>query len=78
MSDAFIDMICDIDLLYAFIHECTYLINNLYEHNNYGHLVEKLCNEFVLPIINITKDKHKKNIIHMLKILKMLIVFVYI
>ena len=60
MSDAFIDMICDIDLLYAFIHECTYLINNLYEHNNYGHLVEKLCNEFVLPIINITKDKHKK------------------
>ena len=60
MSDAFIDIICDIDLLYGFIYECTYLINNLYEHNNYGHLVEKICNEFVLPIINITKDKHKK------------------
>ena len=47
MSDAFIDIICDIDLLYGFIYECTYLTNNLYEHNNYGHLVEKICNEFV-------------------------------
>ena len=36
------------------------LINNLYEHNNYGHLVKKLCDKLVLPIINITKDKHKK------------------
>ena len=78
MSDTFIGMLRDIDLLYGFIHECTYLINNLYEHNNYSHLVKKLCDEFVLPIINMTKAKHKKNIIHILKILKMLIVFVYI
>ena len=60
MNDAFISMLRDIDLLYGFIHECAYLINNLYEHNNYGHLVKKLCDKFVLPIINITKDKHKK------------------
>ena len=78
MNDTFISMLRDIDLLYGFIHECAYLINNLYEHNNYGHLVKKLCDKFVVPIINITKDKHKKNIIHMLKTLKMSIVFVYI
>ena len=60
MSDTFIGMIYNIDLLYGFIHECTYLINNLYELNNYGHLVSRLCDEFVLPIINITKVKHKK------------------
>ena len=36
------------------------LINNLYEHNNYDHLVIKLCNEFILPIINITKNEHIK------------------
>ena len=53
-------MICNIDLLYGFIYECTNLINNLYEHNNYGHLVKQLCNEFVSPIIDITKNKHKK------------------
>ena len=53
-------MLCDFELLYGFIQECAYLINNLYEHNNYDHLVTKLCNKFVLPIINITKDKHKK------------------
>ena len=53
-------MLCDFDLLHGFIYECAYLINNLYEHNNYDHLVTKLCNKFVLPIINITKDKHKK------------------
>ena len=53
-------MLCDIDILYGFIHECAYLINNLYEHNNYDNLVKKLCNKFVLPTINITKDKHKK------------------
>ena len=52
MSDTFIGMIHNIDLLYGFIYECTNLINNLYEHNNYGHLV--------LPIINITKNKHIK------------------
>ena len=39
MSDTFIGMIRNIDLLYGFIYECTNLINNLYEHNNYGHLV---------------------------------------
>ena len=60
MCDAFIGMFRDIDLLHRFIHECAYLINNFYEHNNYDHLVKKLRNKFVLPIINITKDKHKK------------------
>ena len=60
MCDTFISMLRDIDLLYGFIHECAYLINNLYEDNNYDHLVKKLCNKFVLPIINIIKDKHKK------------------
>ena len=42
MSDTFIGMIRNIDLLFGFITECTDLINNLYEHNNYGHLVRKL------------------------------------
>ena len=60
MSDTFIGMIRNIDLLYGFIYECTNLINNLYEHNNYGHLVKHLCNEFVLPTTNITKNKHIK------------------
>ena len=60
MSDTFIDMICNIDLLYGFIYDCTDLINNLYEHNNYDHLVIKLCNKFILPIINITKNEHIK------------------
>ena len=54
MCDTFICMPCDIDLLYGFIHECAYLINNLYEHSNYDHLVTKLCNKFFLPIIDIT------------------------
>ena len=53
-------MLRDIDLLYGFIHECAYLINNLYEHNNYDHLVIKLCNELILPIINITKNEYIK------------------
>ena len=60
MSDTFVGMTCNIDLLYGFIPECTYLINNLYEHNNYNHLVLKLCDEFILPIINVTKVKHEK------------------
>ena len=60
MNDTFISMLRDIDLLYGFIHECAYLINNLYEHNNYDNLVIKLCNKFVLPIINITKKEHIK------------------
>ena len=60
MSDTFIGMIRNIDFLYGFIYECTDLINNLYEHNNYNHLVIKLCNEFILPIINITKNERIK------------------
>ena len=60
MGDTFIDMIRNIDFLYGLIYECTNLTNNLYEHNNYDHLVIKLCNEFVLPIINITKNEHIK------------------
>ena len=60
MSDTFISMIRNIYVLHGFIYECTDLINNLYEHNNYGHLVRKLFNEFVLPIINISKNKHIK------------------
>ena len=60
MSDAFIKMINDINSLYGFIYECTNLINNLYDYDNYDHLVLKLCSEFVLPIINITKNEHIK------------------
>ena len=60
MSDTFIGMIRNIDLLYGFIYECTNLINNLYDHNNYHHVVIKLCNKFILPIINITKNEHIK------------------
>ena len=29
MNDTFISMLRDIDILYGFIHECAYLINNL-------------------------------------------------
>ena len=43
MCDTFISMLCDIDLFYGFIHECTYLINNLYELDNYNHLAIELC-----------------------------------
>ena len=53
-------MIKDIDFSYGFIYECAYLVNNLYDHYNYDHLAIKLYRNFVLPIINITKDKHKK------------------
>ena len=60
MNDTFISMLRDFDLLYGFIHECAYLINNLYDHNNYDHLVKKVCNKFVLPIIDITKNEHIK------------------
>ena len=55
MSNTFIDMIRNIDLLYGLIYECTNLINNLYQHNKYDHLVKQLCNEFVLPIIILLK-----------------------
>ena len=54
MCDDFIKMINDVDFIYGFIYECTKLINNL--HNNY--LATKLCEEFVMPIIIITKKEH--------------------
>ena len=60
MSDDFTEMINDIDLLYGFIYECNDLVNNLYNHNNYGHLAIKLYSNFVLPVINITKKEHIK------------------
>ena len=60
MSDDFIEIINDIDFSYGFIYECTNLINNLYDHNNYDHLAIKLYSNFVLPIINITKEEHIK------------------
>ena len=70
MSQDFIEMIDNIDFLYGFIYECANLINNLYDYDNYDHLAIKLCNEFIMPIINITKkenikkyNEHIKNII---------------
>ena len=60
MSDDFIEMINDIDLLCGFIYECNDLVNNLYNHNNYDHLAIKLYSNFVLPIIDITKNEHIK------------------
>ena len=60
MSDDFIKMINNIDFLYGFIYECANLINNLYNYDNYDHLVIKLCSEFVMPIINITKKEYIK------------------
>ena len=70
MHKTFIKMISNIDFLYGFIYECANLINNLYDHNNYDHLVIKLVNEFVLPIINITKNEHIKEYNEHIKILK--------
>ena len=49
-----------IDFLYGFIYECANLIKNLYDYENYDRLVIKLCTEFVMPIINITKKEHEK------------------
>ena len=60
MSDDFIEMINDIEFLYGFIYECADLVNNLYDHYNYDYLVIELYCNFVLPIINITKDEHIK------------------
>ena len=60
MSDDFIEIVNDIDFSYGFIYECTNLINNLYDHINYDHLAIKLYSNFVLSIINITKDEHIK------------------
>ena len=60
MSDDFIKMVNYIDFSYGFIYECANLINNLYDHYNYDHLAIKLYRNFVLPIINITKNEHVK------------------
>ena len=60
MRDYLIEMISNIDFLYGFIYECANLINNVYDYDNYDHLVIKLCSEFVMPIINITKKVHIK------------------
>ena len=60
MSNDFIEMINDIDFSYGFIYECADLVNNLYDHYDYDHLAIKLYSNFVLPIINITKDEHIK------------------
>ena len=59
MIHDFIKMIDNIDFLYGFIHEGANLINNLYDYNNYDHLAIKLCCEFIMPIINITKKTYK-------------------
>ena len=58
MSNDFIKMINDIDLLYRFIYECVDLVNDLYNYDNYDHLAIPICSEFVIPIINITKKEH--------------------
>ena len=60
MIHDFIKMIDNIDFLYGFIYECANLINNLYDYDNYDHLAIKLCSEFIMPIINITKKEHIK------------------
>ena len=60
MSHDFIKMIDNIDFLYGFIYECAILINNLYDYNSYDHLAIKLCSEFIMPIVNITKKEHIK------------------
>ena len=60
MNDDFIKMINDIDFLYGFVYESANLINNLYDYDNYDHLVIRLCSEFVMLIINITKKEHIK------------------
>ena len=62
MSDDFIEMINDIDLSYGFIYECADLVNNLYDDNIYDHLAIKLCSNFVLPIINITKEEYNERV----------------
>ena len=46
--------------MYGFIYESANLINNPCDYDNYDHLVIKLYNEFVMPIINITKKEHIK------------------
>ena len=53
-------MINDIDFLYGFIYEYVDLVNILCYHNDYNHFAIKFYRNFVLPIINITKDEHIK------------------
>ena len=60
MSHNFIEMINGIDFLYGFIYECANLVNNLDNYDNYNQLSVKLCNKFIIPIINITKKEHIK------------------
>ena len=60
MNDDFVEMINDIDFSYGFFYECADLVSILYDPNDYDHLAIKLYNNFVLPIINITKDEHIK------------------
>ena len=60
MSHHFIEMINGIDFLYGLIYECANLVNNLDDYDNYNHLSVKLCNKFIIPIINITKKEHIK------------------
>ena len=60
MSDDFIKMIDNIDFSYGFINECADLVNNLYDYSNYDYLAIKLCSEYFMPIINITKKEHIK------------------
>ena len=59
--------------MYGFIYECANLVNNLDDYDNYNHLSVKLCNKFIIPIINITKkeyNEHIKNIIDNLESIK--------
>ena len=60
MSNDFIEMINDIDFSYGFIYEHADLVNNLYDNYNYDLAIELYYN-FVLPIINITKNDHIKD-----------------
>ena len=60
MIHDFIKVIDNIDFLYGFIYEYANLINNLYDYDNYDHLAIKLCSEFIMPIINISKKEHIK------------------
>ena len=60
MIHDFIKMIDNIDFLYGFIYECANLINSLHDYDKYNQLAIKLCSEFIMPIINITKKEHIK------------------
>ena len=60
MIHDFIKMIDNIDFLDGFIDEWANLVNNLDDYDNYNHFSVKLCNKFIIPIINITKKEHIK------------------